>query len=388
MLSPEKHLLIGGGAQCLAHSCDPNTRLILDPDSNCVECVALRDIAVDEVVSFNYLTTEWDMSCPFTCTCGSPQCFKFIAGYKHLSPSERKTIGAYASTAVKELAGLLKLKIPSSVTLRNGVLISVEDIPRATELLELVDVELFPTHIVVGTVTIKHSLQSNCVNVEGRLITVRDVQKGSALTINMCFFVYDMTAKFPTSFHAENKGFKYLEESIKQQYLYLCEPIVRAEAMRDGWIVVSTNPSLIVRPNGEMGQTAYAAVDIAPETTLFRCGGLVVSFPTMYTICVARNAHLLFGGAAECIAHHCDPNCVVVAHDHEIEFRTLKPICAGDMLSFNYNTTEWAMHGTFACLCGSPKCAKYIRGFKYLSDEDRQRLWSITSDFVKSLAAQ
>lgn len=139
--------------------------------------------------------------------------------------------------------------------------------------------------------------------------------------------------------------------------MYLCEPDVRATAMHDGWVVKSSQSLLRVMPNGMMGQTAFATTDIPPHVTLFHCTGLVVPFPTMYTICIGKDQHLLFGDAAECIAHHCDPNVRVVVNatnnintndsndDHDrhsqgFDFVTIKPIKAGELITFNYNTTE------------------------------------------------
>ena len=112
----------------------------------------------------------------------------------------------------------------------------------------------------------------------------------------------------------------------------------------------------------------------------------MVPYPTMYTICVGEKQHLLFGDAAECLAHHCDPNVrVSVQPDGTFDMVTIKDAKAGEMLTFCYNTTEWDMNSSFPCLCGAATCAKMIRGFKYLGDADRQRLWPITSDFIKSL---
>ncbi len=262
-------------------------------------------------------------------------------------------------------------------------------IPRGTCLFECANMELHPTHLTTGQFLVKHSLASNTVFVEGCLISLADIAAGETLTVNMCYMVYDMTKLFPETYVTDNRGFKFLDEAVKQFDLYLCEPPVRAQAMRDGWIVVPTNPILTVRPNGDMGQTAYAVGAIPSGTLLFHTGtkGLIVPFPTMYTICVGEKRHLLFGDAAECIAHSCDPNVhVVVRSDETLEFRTCKDVEDGGMMSFCYSTTEWTMNSTFPCLCGSEFCGKYIRGFQNLTDADRQRLWPLASDYIRNLA--
>lgn len=72
----------------LNHSCDPNLEIDLE-----VECfIARRGIAAGEELSFNYLTTEWEMASPFDCICGSSSCYGRIRGFKHLSPDDQERL--------------------------------------------------------------------------------------------------------------------------------------------------------------------------------------------------------------------------------------------------------------------------------------------------------
>ncbi len=77
----------------LNHSCAPNTALGFER----LELVALRPIAVGEELSFNYLTSEWDMAAPFTCECGAPGCHGVIRGLRHLSPAQQDLLAPQAS---------------------------------------------------------------------------------------------------------------------------------------------------------------------------------------------------------------------------------------------------------------------------------------------------
>ncbi len=72
------------------HSCDPNCRL--DVQGNQVHLVSVRRIDAGEKLTFNYLTTEWDMAEPFECKCGSANCFQHIAGFKHLPATQRQRL--------------------------------------------------------------------------------------------------------------------------------------------------------------------------------------------------------------------------------------------------------------------------------------------------------
>jgi len=84
----------------LNHSCDPNCAL----DFTRLELVSRRAIAPGEELSFNYLTSEWDMAAPFTCHCGA--CAHDghdghdghdIRGFRHLSPTEQDLLAPFAS---------------------------------------------------------------------------------------------------------------------------------------------------------------------------------------------------------------------------------------------------------------------------------------------------
>lgn len=70
------------------HSCSPNTKLDIEKRW----FIAIKDISKNEEVTFNYLTTEWDMKkwgTDFTCICGSKNCFGHIKGFKYLSRAEK-----------------------------------------------------------------------------------------------------------------------------------------------------------------------------------------------------------------------------------------------------------------------------------------------------------
>lgn len=81
----------------LNHSCNPN----LEVDSTATRFVARHDIAAGDELSFNYLTTEWEMATPFECRCGSVQCFRHIAGFKHLNPRQQQALLGETAAHIK-----------------------------------------------------------------------------------------------------------------------------------------------------------------------------------------------------------------------------------------------------------------------------------------------
>jgi SET domain-containing protein len=72
----------------LNHSCAPNGYI------NAAELIflALRDIAMGEEITFNYLTTESELAAPFRCICGSANCFGFIRGRNFLTPDQAESL--------------------------------------------------------------------------------------------------------------------------------------------------------------------------------------------------------------------------------------------------------------------------------------------------------
>ena len=221
------------------------------------------------------------------------------------------------------------------------------------------------------------------------IVAARDIALGEVVSVNTCLVSYAHADPFPSTCTGKLvTGFIGLDDATRQDMCYLTEPNVRSAAYDDGWVVKSSNPSVTVRPNGEMGLAAYAVDAMGPGTVLFKCVGLVVPAATMYTIQQSRTNHLLFGHGAECIAHFCDPNVKVVLQPDGASFNFVlrRGVQAGEMLGFNYQSTEWSMQQGFKCLCGAACCAKDVMGFKHMPDTERKRMWEFSTDVVRDLS--
>lgn len=84
----------------LNHSCDPSCDIVVRGDA--VLLVTRRAIAPGQELTFDYLTTEWDLyeqeratgkPCAFRCGCGSATCRGQIAGFRYLSSPGRRDLG-------------------------------------------------------------------------------------------------------------------------------------------------------------------------------------------------------------------------------------------------------------------------------------------------------
>ena len=83
--------------------------------------------------------------------------------------------------------------------------------------------------------------------------------------------------------------------------------------------------------------------------------------------------------------HGCDPN-VIVRLNRYYDFLAIRDIRKGDEITFNYLTTEWDLvcEGLdFDCKCGSENCYGRIRGFKYLSREQQEKLRPRLTPFLR-----
>ncbi|CAE6412791.1 unnamed protein product [Rhizoctonia solani] len=100
-IEPDDHIELNSVLVYINHSCSPNTAFDLS-SSNKEEwnLRALRDIQVEEELSFFYPSTEWDMDQGFQCRCQAKNCLGYIRGAKDLSRAqvvERGFISSYIS---------------------------------------------------------------------------------------------------------------------------------------------------------------------------------------------------------------------------------------------------------------------------------------------------
>lgn len=82
------------------HSCEPTTQL----DLKRAEFRAIRDIGLGEEITWNYLTTEYDLlrdGQDFDCKCGSLKCYGRIQGFKYLSEQQRQELRPYLSVFLR-----------------------------------------------------------------------------------------------------------------------------------------------------------------------------------------------------------------------------------------------------------------------------------------------
>jgi hypothetical protein len=249
--------------------------------------------------------------------------------------------------------------------------------------------------ITADAVSMPHSCDSNCVFVEGRVVAMRDIPKGTQLTINVNLAIAEIPDEdaYDCNCQASNcvgrvGGHQMLPFPEVQRLMMVTEPWVRNVYTGKGGELESEAPYYEIRPNGGMGLAMFAKQDIPADTDLYTAYGLVIPFPTMYTVVVARGRHLLFAGGAQCFAHSCQPNIRIVPDGDTYHCVTIRPIAKDESIAFNYLSTEYEMRQPFQCLCGSEKCFGMISGYKLIAKERRSELDDIVTSAVLEQAAE
>ncbi|GAA5983405.1 hypothetical protein JCM11641_007838 [Rhodosporidiobolus odoratus] len=96
--STRRHIELNSDLLFVNHSCDPN--VVFDVNGREAEVGeqddatgrwdgrwrvrAVRDIAVGDILTFAYFSTEWDMDQAFSCLCGTDACLDLIKGAKDM----------------------------------------------------------------------------------------------------------------------------------------------------------------------------------------------------------------------------------------------------------------------------------------------------------------
>jgi len=85
----------------LNHSCSPNGYIEFDT----LSYKTMRMVSPGEELTFNYLTTEWDMANKFRCVCGSAACLHEIKGFRYLTLAQKQALKRFLSPyLIKKLA--------------------------------------------------------------------------------------------------------------------------------------------------------------------------------------------------------------------------------------------------------------------------------------------
>lgn len=111
-VGPHSHLATSEGDwRFINHSCAPSVKVLVEtvstadagPSRPFLRIVARAPLQPGQEVTYNYLTTEWEMSVPFECGCGAPSCFGRIEGARQLRDDQIAELLADLAPHIKDL---------------------------------------------------------------------------------------------------------------------------------------------------------------------------------------------------------------------------------------------------------------------------------------------
>jgi hypothetical protein len=69
------------------------------------------------------------------------------------------------------------------------------------------------------------------------------------------------------------------------------------------------------------------------------------------------------GGLDDLVNHSCEPNCGLTRHARRIELTSLRPLMAGEEVTFDYSTSMAGEPWSLECGCGAPSCRRVVGDF-------------------------
>jgi len=137
-------------------------------------------------------------------------------------------------------------------------------------------------------------------------------------------------------------------------------------------------PVRVVEALGELRLVATAPIPAGER--ILRIDGELAGRPSRYSIQVGEELHVEVPATAapdavpglypwRFLNHSCAPNAVV----RERALLALRPIDAGEEITFDYNATEWELTAPFTCRCGACGGAR-IAGLRHLPPDARARV--------------
>ena len=121
--------------------------------------------------------------------------------------------------------------------------------------------------------------------------------------------------------------------------------------------------------------------------------GQLLHHPTPYTVQVGVGQHVDPVGPLKRTNHSCEPNAKLIfpsLHKNGsiqggFYLVATRDIEKGEDIAFDYTTTEYEMSQGFRCLCGARCCLGEVKGFKFLTEEQKKKRKNDLSPVIREL---
>lgn len=123
----------------------------------------------------------------------------------------------------------------------------------------------------------------------------------------------------------------------------------------------------------DVGRGIIATVPLNRGEVVFALVGRETAERSRYTIQLSDTVHLHPDSRDWGLVNHsCAPNCAIDVSARTLI--TLRPIAAGEELTFDYLTTETVLADPFECQCGATNCVGLIAGDTLAEVETQERV--------------
>ncbi|MEW2068783.1 SET domain-containing protein-lysine N-methyltransferase [Streptomyces sp. NPDC007346] len=139
---------------------------------------------------------------------------------------------------------------------------------------------------------------------------------------------------------------------------------------------------VVITASGEKGYAASVALPAGAVVASWE-ETAVVCEATKFTIQVGQDRHV-DADAVRFLNHSCVPSVFVDASTGNVV--ALRPLAAGEDLTFFYPSTEWEMTTPFDCSCGHDGCIGRISGAAAVSADVLRRY--AVNEHIRALVAE
>ncbi len=143
-----------------------------------------------------------------------------------------------------------------------------------------------------------------------------------------------------------------------------------------------------VRSSGDLGKGVFALRGFKKgDIVIMGIVDKVIQERGEHTFTI-HGVHVVLKGAACLVNHSCNPNCMHVFNSQgTFDYIARRDIAAGEQITHDTAAYEYEVeHFSQQCLCGSDNCRGEVKGWKDLTDTERESIREYTIPFLQHIA--
>jgi D-alanine-D-alanine ligase len=167
----------------------------------------------------------------------------------------------------------------------------------------------------------------------------------------------------------------------------------RRWGLQDGAAVRTRGADMLkIAVHGDDGaMQVQATAAIAAGERIVRLAGQELATPTRTSVQIGIGRHIDSWGTDPSVPgnvfRYLNHSCAANARMRGLDLIAVRPIAAGEQVTFDYDSNEWDMISPFPCACGAAHCRGLIRGYRHLDATARKRLEPVISAHLREMLA-